>query len=90
MPAWALAFLNHGATKTIGIILLIGALFGGSWLWHRNGYNIGYREGYEKASALPRNTFTAPATIDQRTTCPEPNIYGLSIGKFGFGIVMKK
>lgn len=90
MPVWLVSLFTGQGAKIIGTVVLLAALIGSAWLWHRNGYNIGYREGYEKASALPRNTFTAPATINQQVDCPEPSVFGLTIGKWGLGLVHKR
>lgn len=90
MPPQLLAFLTHGATKTFGVILLVGALIGGAWLWHRNGYNIGYREGYAKASEVPKNTYNGPTTVIQKTDCPAPSVFGIDLGKIALGLVFKK
>lgn len=90
MPIWALSFLNHGATKATGIVLLIVVLIGGAWLWHRNGYNTGYRIGYSTSlKDNPPNVYNGPSTINQQP-CPPPSIFGLSIGKIGFGFIYKK
>lgn len=90
MPVWLLGFLSHGATKTIGVVLLLTALVGGAWLWHRNGYNTGFKEGYAKSlKDNPPNVYTGPTTVNQQP-CPNPNVYGLSIGKIGLGLILKK
>lgn len=90
MPIWLLNFLNHGLIKAIGIIVIIVALLVASYLWHRNGYNIGYRIGYSQSlKDNPPNIYNGPSVINQQP-CPEPSVFGLSVGKWGVGLIHKK
>lgn len=90
MPIWLTGILNHWGFKVICVVLGLTLVIGGSWLWHRNGYNTGYRVGYSQSlKDNPPNVYNGPSTINQQP-CPAPSVYGLSIGKFGFGLIYKR
>lgn len=90
MPAWLLAFLSHWGTKTVGILLVIALVGGGLFLFHRNGYNTGYRVGYAQSlKDNPPNVYNGATTVNQQP-CPAPSIFGIDLGKWGFGIIHKR
>lgn len=90
MYAQLLAFLNHGVTKGVLIAAILAALGFGAWLWHQNGYNVGYKTGYvQSLKDNPPNIYTGPTTVNQQP-CPTPSVFGLSLGKLGLGLIFKR
>lgn len=90
MPAWVLAILQHWGFKTISIVLAIALVCGSLFVVYRGVKNKYYNQGYQQAlKDHPQNVFNAPATINQQP-CPAPTVYGLDIGKWGFGLIHKR
>lgn len=90
MQAWIMGIISHWGFKVFGGILIAALLGGGVYLYHRNGYNTGYRVGYSQSlKDNPPNVYNGPSTINQQP-CNPPSVFGLSIGRWGFGLIHKK
>lgn len=85
MPAWILAIVSHWSVKTIAVILVLVLVGGGFYIYGKAEYNKGYRQAIVDH---PQNVFNAPATINQQK-CPAPQVFGLDLGPWAFGIIHK-
>lgn len=86
MPLWLTGIISHWSFKAISIVLAVVLVCGALYA----GYRFAYNKGYNQARTdHPQNIFNAPATINQQP-CPAPSVYGLSIGKWGLGLIHKR
>lgn len=89
MPAWAMSIVSHWGFKAAVAVVLLGGVLGGAWLYHRNGYNSGYRIGYAQSlKDNPPNVYNGPSTINQQPC--NVSTLGLTLGHVSFGFTYRK
>lgn len=90
MPVWLSSIVQHWGFKVLSIILVLGLIGGSFFLTYKAGYGTGYNIGYAKSlKDNPPNVYTGTTTVNQQP-CTAPSVYGIDLGKWGFGLIHKK
>lgn len=90
MQAWFLGLISHWSVKAILVIFFIGLFIGSYFLTYNIANGNGYSKGYAQSlKDNPPNVYEGTTTVNQQP-CSAPNVYGLSLGKLGLGIIFKK
>lgn len=90
MPLWLITFFSKWGLQSLRPLLLILVIAGGAYFVHKSAYDKGYSFGYAKAlKDNPPNVYNGPTTVNQQP-CEQARVFGIDLGKWGFGLVHKK